>query len=69
MTTLLGYADMAQRLGVSVSTLYGWVSRRRIPCVYLGPRAVRFDPTQIEEWLARHARTASAVDANTADAD
>ncbi|TNF32495.1 MAG: DNA-binding protein [Deltaproteobacteria bacterium] len=58
MNDLLGYDEMAKRLGVSVTTLYSWVRSRRIPCVYLGPRAVRFDPTEVQEWLKSHRRAA-----------
>lgn len=36
--------------GVSVPTLYKWVSQRKIPHIKMG-RLVKFDPAKIEEWI------------------
>ena len=56
MKRLMTYTELARSVGVEVSTLYGWVRMGRIPCVYLGPRCVRFDPEAVEAWLEKHHR-------------
>jgi excisionase family DNA binding protein len=48
---LLNVREAAQTLGVSVSTLYGWVWQRRIPFVKLG-RSLRFRPADLERFIA-----------------
>ena len=50
---LLNVAEAARFLAVSPSTLYGWVWQRRVPFVKLG-RAVRFDKTDLEEYVDRN---------------
>jgi excisionase family DNA binding protein len=47
---LLTVREAAQYLAVSVSTLYGWVWRRRIPFVKIG-RALRFDPQDLAAFI------------------
>ena len=54
MKKLMTYEEMAQRLGIAQGTLYSWVSRKRIPHVRFGPRCVRFDPKEVEEWVELH---------------
>ena len=56
MKGLIGYKQVAARLGVAVGTVYGWVSLGRIPCVRFGPRCVRFDPGEIDAWVEQHRR-------------
>jgi excisionase family DNA binding protein len=45
----LTVAQLAQRLQVSESTIYGWVDRDYIPFLIAGD-LVRFDPTAIHNW-------------------
>ena len=49
----LGYltvAQLARRLQVSESTIYGWVDRDYIPFLIAGD-LVRFDPIAIHNWM------------------
>lgn len=42
--------ELADFVGVSIATIYGWTSDRLIPYVKIG-RLVRFDPVKIDRWL------------------
>ena len=46
----LTVAQLAQRLQVSESTIYGWVDRDYIPFLIAG-NLVRFDPIAIHNWM------------------
>ncbi len=48
---LLSYSQASEMLNVKVNTLYGWVARKVIPFVRLGPRVVRFDRAELEAWV------------------
>jgi len=48
--TLLTIQQAAQITGVSITTLYKWVSQRKIPYIKMG-RLVKFDPLKLEEWI------------------
>lgn len=50
---MLNYCDAARMIGVPIGTLYGWVGRRQIPHVRLGPRLVRFRRAEIDEWIEK----------------
>src|ERR1043165_2039800 len=50
----LTVAQLAQRLQVSESTIYGWVDRDYIPFLIAGD-LVRFDPTAIHNWMLEEA--------------
>ena len=50
----LTVAQLAQRLQVSESTIYGWVDRDYIPFLMAG-NLVRFDPTAIHNWMSAEA--------------
>ena len=52
--TYLTVAQLAQRLHVSESTIYGWVDRDYIPFLMAGD-LVRFDPTAIHDWMLAQA--------------
>lgn len=57
-TELLTTEDVAVRLGVHPQTLARWRRDPRVgfPApVRLGPRAVRWTPEQIEDWITRRA--------------
>jgi excisionase family DNA binding protein len=51
---LLTVNALSQRLQIKPSTLYAWASHGKIPCrkIY---GLVRFDPTEIDRWLASFA--------------
>ena len=49
------YEEASAITGLPVGTLYALVSRLQIPHYRLGPRLVRFDRRELEQWLrARH---------------
>ena len=50
----LTVAQLAHRLQVSESTIYGWVDRDYIPFLMAGD-LVRFDPTAIHNWMLAEA--------------
>jgi excisionase family DNA binding protein len=45
---------LSQRLQITPSTLYAWASQGKIPCRKIHG-LVRFDPTEIDSWLASFA--------------
>jgi excisionase family DNA binding protein len=48
---LLTVNTLSQRLQIKPSTLYAWASQGKIPCRKIHG-LVRFDPTEIDRWLA-----------------
>ena len=50
----LTVAQLAHRLQVSESTIYGWVDRDYIPFLMAGD-LVRFDPSAIHDWMLAEA--------------
>jgi excisionase family DNA binding protein len=50
MTELITAKQLAERLKLSVSTIYYWTSSRQIPFVKFD-NVVRFDIETIERWL------------------
>ena len=51
MKQYLDIDELASRLRMSKSTIYGMTSKRLLPFLSVG-RRVLFDPEQIERWLA-----------------
>ncbi len=51
---LMGIDQVAAYLGLSPHTVYRFVSQRKIPHVKLG-KLVKFDPLEIDKWIASHA--------------
>ena len=49
---LLKPEEAAEILGVSILTLYGWTSARRIPFRKAG-RLLRFDRAELENWTRK----------------
>lgn len=45
--------QLAEATGLSVYTIYTWVSQRKIPYVKVGKR-VMFDPVEIRHWIEEH---------------
>jgi len=43
--------EVAEFLGLAVGTVYHLLSQKRLPCVRISGRCVRFDPRRIEEWV------------------
>ena len=48
--SLITIQQAAQRIGISPTTLYKWVSQRRVPHIKIG-RLVKFDLHSLEEWI------------------
>jgi len=49
---LLRVDEAARLLGLSVGTVYHLIAQRRIPCIKLSQRCVRFSLPKIRQWLA-----------------
>lgn len=49
---LLTINQLAEKLSYSVGHLYNLVNRGEIPCVKLSRKALRFDPDEIDRWIA-----------------
>ena len=49
---LLTIDELSQWLGVEKSTIYAWTSKKLIPHIKLGKKALRFRVSEILEWLA-----------------
>jgi excisionase family DNA binding protein len=47
-------AQAATFLNINPGTLYHWVSQKRVPCVRLGSRCLRFDAERLKQWAAEH---------------
>ena len=47
---LIDVVELSEYTGLSVSTIYGWVSQKRIPYVKCG-RLTKFDLEKIDEWI------------------
>lgn len=47
---LISVAECSEIIGITVGTLYQWVSQRRIPFVKVG-RLTKFDLKDIDEWI------------------
>ena len=50
---LLTIQEAAQITGVSITTLYKWVSHRKIPYIKMG-RLVKFDAAKLDETVGRN---------------
>jgi len=49
--TMISYKEAAEILGLPLGTVYSLVCQRRIPHHRLGPRLVRFQREDLEQWL------------------
>jgi len=50
---LIDVRELSRLTGLSVNTLYPWVSQRRIPFVKCG-RLTKFDLHAIDEWIRQN---------------
>ena len=57
---LLTVKTLAQRLQIKPSTLYAWANQGKIPCRKIHG-LVRFDPTDIDRWLASFSPSQSVL--------
>jgi len=47
---LININELSEYIGLSTSTIYSWVSQRRIPFVKCG-RLTKFDLQRINDWI------------------
>jgi len=47
---LISINELSEYIGLSTSTIYSWVSQRRIPFVKCG-RLTKFDLQRINDWI------------------
>lgn len=50
---LLTVAEVSDITGLSTKTIYRWARVDLIPAKRVGTRSVRFDPREIEAWIAK----------------
>jgi excisionase family DNA binding protein len=48
---LLTIRELADILKVSKRTIEGWVYRRKIESIKIGPSLIRFDPEYVARWI------------------
>ena len=59
---LISIQELSELIGVKVSTLYEWVSKKNIPYVKVG-RLTKFDLNKIDNWITeRSIETRNVVD-------
>jgi excisionase family DNA binding protein len=61
---LLTVEEAAAFLRVRPATVYEWVRSGRMPCLRLGPRAIRFTKPMVESW-ALEQRSGPALGTST----
>ena len=60
---MLTIRDLSNQLQIKTSTLYAWAAQGKIPCRKIHG-LLRFDPKEIQEWLASFAKTSLASPAS-----
>jgi excisionase family DNA binding protein len=53
MEKLLSIEELSQLLGITKSTLYSWTAKKIIPYRKLSSRLIRFEESEILDWLRR----------------
>lgn len=55
--TLCTLPDILQRLKVSKSAVYVWISKNKFPkpCIVIGPRYTRWSVQDVDSWVNDHA--------------
>jgi excisionase family DNA binding protein len=49
---LLNIDELSEWLGIEKSTIYAWTSRKSIPHIKLGKKALRFRLNEVLDWLS-----------------
>ena len=60
MNMLMNIKQAAEFLNLSPGTLYHLVSERRIPCVHLSRRCLRFLKPDLDRWIEEHKCSAAS---------
>jgi len=58
---LLTYQQLEQEFGIKVATAAVMVRKGRIPFIRFGPRFVRFDVRDIEQWISDNRHVSSGA--------
>lgn len=53
MEKLLSIGELSRLLGITKSTLYSWTSKNIIPHRKLSTRLIRFEETEVMDWLGK----------------
>jgi excisionase family DNA binding protein len=56
---LLTTREVADRLGVIPETVLRWIETRGLPAIRLTSRALRYEETALDTWIAEHTVAAS----------
>lgn len=48
---LMTVEELSEKLGLSITTIYQAVWKKRIPAIKVSKKCLRFDPTEIRKWL------------------
>lgn len=51
MKTLITTEDVAERLGISISTVKRLTAQQKIPFIRVSDRRIAFDPDDLDAWL------------------
>lgn len=51
---LLDIEQAAEVLGIHAATLYKWARAKRVPCIRMGARVIRFDQRALDKFLAQN---------------
>jgi excisionase family DNA binding protein len=51
---LMDVAAAAKVMDVHPATLYRWARQRKIPCVRMGSRVIRFDPDALNRYISKN---------------
>jgi excisionase family DNA binding protein len=49
---LLTIAEAAQRVHVSCRVVYRWIQKGELPAIRFGPRLVRLDPDDLDDYIS-----------------
>lgn len=53
MEKLLSIEELSRLLGITKATLYSWTSKKIIPHRKLSPKLIRFEESEILDWLGK----------------
>ena len=58
MKKLLSAKEVAEILGVEISTIYDWVYRKKIEHIKIG-KLLRFNPETLQDYITNHTQQGS----------
>jgi excisionase family DNA binding protein len=48
---LISAREAAKILGIRISTLYSWTSKKAIPFISISRNMIKFDPAELQAWI------------------